>query len=212
MKIEFWLDPFCPYSYLAHVQLQSCLKQTGKHAELEYKFLRTRPEVFDEQEAQEGSFVEWFGKVNDQEKVWAELKFEQFQTLANELDVELNIKNISPVTSTDLTQYVAKADLAGKATMFMDELFDAMFVNNTKITASFIESMLSSLLVESQEGPFVTEATEQDIVQKAEQEKSLIAELGLSQAPTMIINEEMGLEGVQPNEHLVEVLNMVDSV
>ena len=208
MKVEFWLDPFCPYSYLAHSQLQYCLKKTNKTAELDYKFLRTKDDYFDQTDAEQPTFLHWFAKTNGQEKVWADLKFEQFNLLAQELNIQLNPEDIKPLQVDNIEALVAKAAVCGQASAFMDKLFVAMFVENQVIDQSFAESLLESILSSSPQ----TSPSEADINSHLSQEHALISELGIEQAPLMIINEEIGLEGIQPQEHLVEVLNMVDSV
>lgn len=207
MKVEFWLDPFCPYSYLAHSQLKYCLEKTNKTAELDYKFLRTKNDSFNETGAEQQSFLHWFAKTNGQEKVWADLKFEQFQTLAQELNVQLNPQGIKPLQVDNIEALVAKAAVCGQGSVFMDKLFDAMFVENRVIDQDFAESLLENVLSSSSQA----NPSETDINALLVQEQGLITELGIEQAPLMIINEEIGLEGIQPQEHLVEVLNMVDS-
>ncbi|MDA8621201.1 DsbA family protein [Psychrosphaera sp.] len=205
MKIEFWLNILSPYSYLAHLQLKSAIAVSGcQNVVTEYKWF---PEISDQAVSGQNiwDIKQFYTQTFEQSEVWSQLLFEDFKKHAKILgrDMQLDILHLP---ETSLSESIKAAELKGVAEPFVDFLFTAFWEQGTKIATETIENFYKNL---NYSNNALIETRQVETLLK--DDELLTKELGITEAPMMIVNEEIGLCGIQPIEHLVEVISMAQS-
>lgn len=202
IKIECWINPFNPYSLIAKSNLDKALA----HLELstmvvEWKWF-TDPieQSFNSKDAHSWSVQNFYATSFDQSDVWVSLLFEDFNRQLLGSNYSIDLEKIALPHDIQYSQYLKLAETLGRASEFVEFLMLEFWQNNTELTESTVNAFFTEEAIISKS---VLELVKDDLL--------LTEELGISEAPMMIVNEEIGLCGIQPIEHLVEVISMAQS-
>lgn len=208
IKVEFWLNAFDPYSYIAKLHFDQALAMSPR---LKYEVnwiwfadedLAISQSISDNLD-NSGSEFSIFKKLANQFKqseVWAQLLLEDFSQQATALNRNLDVKDVQPAESIDYAKIIKMVGNTVQQEKLINWLFQSYWEKGHRITAEAINAEFS----------FPDDAGSA-VIQSVQYDQDLTRELGITEAPFMIINEEIGLAGIQPIEHLVEILSMAQS-
>lgn len=202
IKIECWINPFNPYSLIAKSNLDKALAHLQlSTVEVEWKWF-TDPieQSFNSEGADSWSIQNYYATSFDQSEVWVSLLFEDFNRQLLGSDYSIDLEKIALPHALQYSQYLKIAETLGQASEFVDFLMLEFWQNNKELTESTVTAFFTEEAIISES---VLELVKDDFL--------LTEELGISEAPMMIVNEEIGLCGIQPIEHLVEVISMAQS-
>ncbi len=204
INIEFWINPFNPYSYLAKRTLDLALKKCEiDNATILWKWT---PEAIEQEISQNWSFVSSLAKKMNQSDVYIQLLLEEFSSQSKQLGFRFDFENIKPPpTFSDplLTAKLLKlSEHQENGSEFLEFLMETYFSKGEIITLEKMSDAGFDIEVASN-NKWLNLALEED--------KALTVELNINEAPFMILNEEIGLLGIQPINHLVDVLSMAQS-
>ncbi|GAB2995550.1 DsbA family oxidoreductase [Psychrosphaera aestuarii] len=208
IKVEFWLNAFDPYSYIAKLHFDQALAMSPrlKH-EVNWIWFADEgtamSQSISDNVENSGSEFSIFKKLANQFKqseVWAQLLLEDFSQQATALNRNLHVKDIQPAEPIDYAKIIKMVGSTAQQGKLVNWLFHSYWEKGQSITVESINEEFS-----------LPDYASSDVIQNVQYDQDLTRELGITEAPFMIINEEIGLAGIQPIEHLVEILSMAQS-
>lgn len=204
MKIEIWSDIACPYCYLGKRRLDIAIEELAFADEIEvvWRSFELDP---DAKISYQESKYDLLAEKYDQSKEWAELLCESLTAQGKEIGVEFDFDNNKVTNTFDAHRLIQLAKSHGLSSELKEELLKQFFSNGKLISekAVLTEAALNvGLSQDSIEQLFGSENFTSDV----REEEQMAAEIGIQSVPFFIIDEEYGMEGAQPVEHIKTML------
>ena len=209
MKVEIWSDIACPYCYIGKRRFEMALEKfDGKDdVEIIWRSFELDPKA--ELSYQETKY-ELLAKKYDQPVKWAELLCDDMTKQGAEIGLNLDFDINKPTNTFNAQRLIHLAAELGKEQEVQELLFERFFAKGALISQSSI-----LLEIAKDAGIDVSKAEQvlnSDVYsEQVKEDEALAAELGIQSVPFFIIDEAYGMEGAQPVEHILTMLENVSN-
>lgn len=210
MKVEIWCDFNCPYSYMGVTQFFAATQasQLNENIEIEWRSFQLDPSISTDNNVTK---VEYMAEKYDQSEAWAQLLCDSLTEQGQQLGINFNFSH-HDMTNTKLAHLLmqyGKQMLSNPEQLVM-KLFHAALVENKNLSD---ETTLRAIAEECQVkyDNFVLANENNALTELMMEDESIAKEVGISTVPFFIIDEEVGMEGMQPVEHIQQLIQDVAS-
>lgn len=209
MKVEIWSDIACPYCYIGKRRFEMALEKfDGKeNVEVIWRSFELDPNA--ELTYQENKY-ELLAKKYDQPLKWAELACDDMAKQGAEIGLNFDFDNNKPTNTFNAQRLIHLASESGKEQEVQNLLFESFFSKGELISKSDI------LLTIAANAGLDKDKAEQVLNSdgysaQVKEDEALAKELGIQSVPFFIIDEAYGMEGAQPVEHILTMLENVSN-
>ncbi|MBU2917212.1 DsbA family oxidoreductase [Psychrosphaera sp. F3M07] len=209
MKVEIWSDIACPYCYIGKRRFEMALEKfDGKeNVEVIWRSFELDPNA--ELTYQENKY-ELLAKKYDQPLKWAELACDDMAKQGAEIGLNFDFDNNKPTNTFNAQRLIHLASESGKEQEVQNLLFESFFSKGELISKSDI------LLTIAAKAGLDKDKAEQVLNSdgysaQVKEDEALAKELGIQSVPFFIIDEAYGMEGAQPVEHILTMLENVSN-
>ena len=209
MKVEIWSDIACPYCYIGKRRFEMALEKfDGKeNVEVIWRSFELDPNA--ELTYQENKY-ELLAKKYDQPLKWAELACDDMAKQGAEIGLNVDFDNNKPTNAFNAQRLIHLASESGKEQEVQNLLFESFFSKGELISKSDI------LLTIAAKAGLDKDKAEQVLNSdgysaQVKEDEALAKELGIQSVPFFIIDEAYGMEGAQPVEHILTMLENVSN-
>ena len=209
MKVEIWSDIACPYCYIGKRRFEMALEKfDGKeNVEVIWRSFELDPNA--ELTYQENKY-ELLAKKYDQPLKWAELACDDMAKQGAEIGLHFDFDNNKPTNTFNAQRLIHLASESGKEQEVQNLLFESFFSKGELISKSDI------LLTIAAKAGLDKDKAEQVLNSdgysaQVKEDEALAKELGIQSVPFFIIDEAYGMEGAQPVEHILTMLENVSN-
>ena len=209
MKVEIWSDIACPYCYIGKRRFEMALEKfDGKeNVEVIWRSFELDPNA--ELTYQENKY-EVLAKKYDQPLKGAEIACDDMAKQGAEIGLNFDFDNNKPTNTFNAQRLIHLASESGKEQEVQNLLFESFFSKGELISKSDI------LLTIAAKAGLDKDKAEQVLNSdgysaQVKEDEALAKELGIQSVPFFIIDEAYGMEGAQPVEHILTMLENVSN-
>lgn len=209
MKVEMWSDVACPYCYIGKRRFEMALEQFEQKDDVEviWRSFELDPEA---KLTYEENKYQLLAEKYDQPLKWAELACDDMTKQGAEIGLKFNFDINQPTNTFNAQRLIHLATESGKQQEVQDLLFDRFFSKGDLISENSI-----LLEIASEAGLDVNkveQALNSDVYSsQVREDEALAEELGIQSVPFFIIDEAYGMEGAQPVDHILTMLENVSN-
>ncbi len=209
MKVEIWSDIACPYCYIGKRRFEMALEKFGGKDDVEIIWRSFELDPKAELSYQENKY-ELLAKKYDQPLKWAELLCDDMTKQGAEIGLNLDFDINKPTNTFNAQRLIHLAAEFGKEQEVQDLLFERFFSKGALISQS-------SILLEIAKDAGIDFSKAEQVLnsdvygEQVKEDEALAAELGIKSVPFFIIDEAYGMEGAQPVEHMLTMLENVSN-
>lgn len=209
MKVEMWSDVACPYCYIGKRRFELALEQFEQKDDVEviWRSFELDP---DAKLTYEENKYQLLAEKYDQPLKWAELACDDMTKQGAEIGLKFNFDINKPTNTFNAQRLIHLATESGKQQEVQDLLFERFFSKGELISESSI--LLEIARDAGMDVSKVEQALTTDVYSsQVREDEALAKELGIQSVPFFIIDEAYGMEGAQPVEHILQMLENVSS-
>lgn len=209
MKVEIWSDIACPYCYIGKRRFEMALEKFDGRDDVEIVWRSFELDPNAELIYQENKY-ELLAKKYDQPLKWAELACDDMAKQGAEIGLVFDFDNNKPTNTFNAQRLIHLASESGKEKEVQNLLFESFFSKGELISKNDI------LLTIAANAGLDKDKAEQVLnsdgySSQVKEDEALAKELGIQSVPFFIIDEAYGMEGAQPVEHILSMLENVSN-
>jgi protein disulfide-isomerase len=205
MKIEIWCDFSCPYSYMGAMQFYNAKKALpfSNQIEFEWRSFIMDPELKNNIGEPR---IEFVAKKYEQAEAWAKLLFDSLEQQASKMQLSINLHKQTMYDTHSAHMVLQQAKLDGIADEVAFALFDACLNQNENLSDI---TVLQGIVDKFQFTQCNVESilTNNSLFSALQEDIQIANELGIQTVPFFIIDEAIGMEGMQTEAHILGVLH-----
>jgi predicted DsbA family dithiol-disulfide isomerase len=209
MKVEIWSDIACPYCYIGKRRFEMALEKFDGRDDVEIIWRSFELDPNAELSYQENKY-ELLAKKYDQPLKWAELACDDMAKQGAEIGLTFDFDINKPTNTFNAQRLIHLATESGKEQEVQNLLFESFFAKGELISQNDI-----LLNIAANAGIDKTKAEQllnSDVYSdQVKEDEALATELGIESVPFFIIDEAYGMEGAQPVDHILTMLENVSN-
>lgn len=209
MKVEIWSDIACPYCYIGKRRFEMALEKFDGKDDVEIIWRSFELDPNAELSYQENKY-ELLAKKYDQPLKWAELACDDMAKQGAEIGLTLDFDINKPTNTFNAQRLIHLASEIGKEQEVQNLLFESFFSKGELISQKDI--LLTIAANAGIDKSKAEQVLNSDVYSdRVKEDEALAAELGIQSVPFFIIDEAYGMEGAQPVEHILTMLENVST-
>jgi len=209
MKVEIWSDIACPYCYIGKRRFEMALEKFDGKDDVEIIWRSFELDPNAELSYQENKY-ELLAKKYDQPLKWAELACDDMAKQGAEIGLTLDFDINKPTNTFNAQRLIHLANENGKGQEVQSLLFESFFSKGELISQNDI--LLTIAANAGIDKSKAEQVLNSDVYSdQVKEDEALASELGIQSVPFFIIDEAYGMEGAQPVEHILTMLENVSN-
>lgn len=200
MKVQLYADFTCPFSYMGKRIVDEAIAQTEGEVEFEWKAFQLTPDASTEVAI---PTVELLAKKFNKTKEEVMATTAQLKARALQLGLEYNydiMKAPNTMKAHRLTKWAASFN---KGQAITEAFFHALFTNGANLNKDEeLLQIVASVGLDQEEARTVLESDAYANEVNADKQEAIAK--GIQSVPTMIVNNQFIIQGVQPVEMVVQ--------
>lgn len=204
MKIEVWYDFICPLCYIGKRRLEIALDKFNYEDEVELVFKSFEIDAFSEEHNNE-TMNEITAKKYHITLEEAKASNHYIVEKAKAVGLDFNLEEVIPKNTFDAHRVLHYAKAENKMEEMAERIFKAHFVDASDISDYFVLASLAGEVGLNSEEVFSILESDQ-YSEDVTKDEETASRLGIAGVPYYIINRKYVVQGAQPPELLLEIL------
>lgn len=211
MKIMYWSDFNCPYSYMGYVRLKKAIRELGLDIELEMKAFEIEPDLDDEIIPM---IKHYAGKYGISE-IEARLMLEEIDDIAKEEGLDIDYSNAKVTSSKDAHRLVKLAASKNRPSLvdsIIEKTYNAFLCENKPLAKEVLIEIATSQGLDEVEITDMLESTRYEIEVRLDEDDAILN--GVQAMPCYFIengSETLVIAGALSKEGFKTAINDLKS-
>lgn len=211
MKIMYWSDFNCPYSYMGYVRLKKAIRELGLDIELEMKAFEIEPDLDDEIIPMIKHYAGKYGIPESE----ARLRLEEIDDIAKEEGLDIDYSNAKVTSSKDahrLVKLAASKNSPSLVDSIIEKTYNAFLCENKPLAKEVMIEIATSQGLDEVEITDMLESTRYEIEVRLDEDDAILN--GVQAMPCYFIengSETLVIAGALSKEGFKTAINDLKS-
>lgn len=208
MKIEIWSDYVCPFCYIGERKLKEALNRTNaNNVEIIFKSFELNP---DSKEFYEESIDELLSNKYGISIEQARQSNERIISAAKDVGLEFNFKDLKPTNTFKSHRLSNYAKSEGKLNEYTEKVMESYFTKSLNISdKDLLVEIATEIGLDKEKAKSLLDS---DLYSKeVRSDEAQARELGISGVPYFLFNGEVSINGAQPVEEFIRVIEQLSN-